>query len=185
MYDKEIRDLKSKFEQIIDKLKEDFAGIRTGRASTGLVENIMVSYYGSTTPLKQMATLTVPDPAHIVIQPWDKNALGDIELAIANSETGLSPTNDGNVIRVNLPSMTEEHREELIRGISRKGEEARIALRSVRGEVWDRIKKMEKEGTVTEDDRYSAEKELNDVINDFNQKISQTVTEKEKDLRSI
>lgn len=185
MYDKEIKDLKTKFEQIIDKLKEDFAGIRTGRASTGLVENIMVTYYGSTTPLKQMATLTVPDPAHIVIQPWDKNALGDIELAIANSETGLSPTNDGNVVRVNLPSMTEEHREELIRGISRKGEEARIALRSVRGEVWDRIKKMEKEGTVTEDDRYAAEKELNDLINDFNQKISQTVAEKEKDLRSI
>ncbi len=185
MYDKEIRDLKNKFEQIIGKLKEDFAGIRTGRASTGLVENIMVSYYGSTTPLKQMATLTVPDPAHIVIQPWDKNALGDIELAIANSETGLSPSNDGNVIRVNLPSMTEEHREELIRGISRKGEEGRIALRSVRGEVWDRIKKMEKEGTVTEDDRYAAEKELNDLINDFNQKISQTVAEKEKDLRSI
>ena len=185
MYDKEIRELKGKFEQIIDKLQEDFAGIRTGRASSGLVENIQVSYYGSTTPLKQMATLTVPDPAHIVVQPWDKNALGDIELAIRNSQSGLSPVNDGNVIRINLPSMTEEHREELIKGISRKGEEARIALRSVRGETWDRIRKMEKGGEVTEDDRYAAEKELNDLINNYNQKISTVVTDKEKDLRSI
>lgn len=185
MYDKEIRDLKSKFEQIIEKLKEDFAGIRTGRASSGLVENIQVTYYGSTQPLKQMATLTVPDPAHIVVQPWDKNALGDIELAIRNSQSGLSPVNDGSVVRITLPSMTEEHRDELIRGISRKGEEARIALRSVRGESWDRIKKMEKSGEVTEDDRYAAEKELNDLINSYNQKISDTVADKEKDLRNI
>jgi ribosome recycling factor len=185
MYDKEIRALKDKFEQVVSKLNEDFAGIRTGRASSGLVENILVSYYGSTQPLKQMATLTVPDPSHIVVQPWDKNALGDIELAIRNSDTGLSPVNDGSLVRINLPSMTEEHREELIRGITKKGEEARIALRNVRGETWDRIKKMEKDGELTEDDRYSAEKELNDLINDYNQKIETTVTEKEKDLRSI
>lgn len=185
MYDKEIRELKSKFEQVVAKLKEDFAGIRTGRASTGLIENIQVSYYGSTQPLKQMATLTVPDPAHIVVQPWDKNALGDIELAIRNSDTGLSPVNDGSVIRINLPSMTEEHREELIRGITKKGEEARIALRNLRGETWDRIRKMEKDGEITEDDRYSAEKELNDIINDYNKKVEESVSEKEKDLRSI
>jgi ribosome recycling factor len=153
MYEKEIRDLKGRFDQIMAKLEEDFAGIRTGRATTGLVENISVSYYGQTQPLKQMATLTVPDPSHIVVQPWDKNALGDIELAISNSETGLSASSDGNVIRVNLPQMTQEHREELIRNISRKGEEGRIALRSQRGETWDRIRKMEKDGDITEDDR--------------------------------
>jgi ribosome recycling factor len=185
MYDKEIRDLKSKFEKIIGKLKEDFAAIRTGRASAGLVENIMVSYYGSTQPLKQMATLTTPDPTQIVIQPWDKNALGDIELAVRNSQTGLSASSDGNVVRVSIPPMTQEHREELIRNIARKGEEARIALRSVRGETWEAIKKMEKTGDVTEDDRYSAEKELNDLINDYNKTVQQTVEQKEKDLRAI
>lgn len=185
MYDKEIKDLKSKFVQIIEKLAEDFAGIRTGRASTGLVENIMVSYYGQTQSLKQMATLSTPDPTQIVIQPWDKNALGDIELAVRNSETGLSASSDGNVVRVSIPPMTQEHREELIRNISRKGEEARIALRTVRGDAWDRIRKMEKAGEVTEDDRYSAEKELNDLINDYNEKVEQAVKNKEKDLRAI
>ena len=185
MYEKEIRELRAKFEQVIEKLKEDFASIQTGRASTGLVENIQVSYYGSTAPLKQMATLTVPDSSHIAIQPWDKNALGDIELAIRNSDSGLSAVNDGNIIRVNLPPMTQEHREELIKNISRKGEEARIALRNLRGDSWDRIRKMEKDGTITEDDRYSAEKELNDQINDYNQKIEKVISEKEKDLREI
>jgi len=185
MYQQEIRNLKTKFEQVIQKLKEDFATIRTGRASTGLVENVMVTYYGSTMPLKQMATLSTPDASQIVIQPWDKNALGDIELAIRNSDLNLSPTNDGNVVRVSLPPMTEERREELVRNIHRKGEEGRIALRSVRGETWEKIKKLEKNGKITEDDRYSAEKELNEIIDEFNKKIEAQIVEKEKELRLI
>jgi len=185
MYKNEIKSLKEKFGQVVDKLSEDFANIRTGRATTGLVENIMVTYYGQTTPLKQMATLTTPDAALIQIQPWDKNALGDIELAIRNSDTGLSPSNDGSNIRVSLPPMTQDRRDELIRSISRKGEEARIALRNVRQETWDRIKRMEKNSELTEDDRYGAEKELNDLINDYNKKIEDILAEKEKQLRSI
>jgi ribosome recycling factor len=185
VYQQAIRDLKIKFEQIIQKLREDFATIRTGRASTGLVENVLVTYYGSTLPLKQMATLSTPDASQIIIQPWDKNALGDIELAIRNSDLNLSPTNDGNVVRVSLPPMTEERREELVRNIHRKGEEGRIALRSVRGEAWEKIKKLEKDGKVTEDDRYAAEKELNELIDDYNKKIEAQIVEKEKELRSI
>lgn len=185
MYQQAIRDLKLKFEQIVLKLKENFAGIRTGRASTGLVENIMVSYYGATTPLKQMATLSTPDAAQIIIQPWDKNALGDIELAIRNSDLNLSPSNDGNIVRVSLPPMTEERREELVRNIHRKGEEGRIALRTVRGETWEKIKKLEKDSQITEDDRYAAEKELNDIIDEYNKKIETEVIGKEKELRAI
>jgi len=185
MYQNELKNLKSKFEQIVEKLKEDFAGIRTGRASSGLVENISVSYYGSTAPLRQMATISTPDAAQIIIQPWDKNSLGDIELAIRNSDINLSPTNDGNVVRVSLPPMTEDRREELVHSIHRKGEEARVALRTVRGEVWEKIKRMEKDSELTEDDRYAAEKELNKIIEEFNNKIESAIVEKEKEIRTI
>jgi len=185
VYPEVIKKLKQDFEQIVERLAEDFANIRTGRASTGLVENIKVSYYGSVAPLKQMATLSTPDAAQIVIQPWDKNSLGDIELAIRNSQLNLSPVNDGNVVRIMLPPMTEERREELVRNISRKGEEGRIALRTVRQEAWEKIKKMEKNDEITEDDRYAAEKELNEVIDEFNKKIEETVKGKEAELRTV
>ena len=185
MYDRKIKQLKEKFDQIALKLKEDFASIRAGGASVSLVENIRVTYYGSTAALKQMASLTAPDASRILIQPWDKNALGDIELAIRNSDLGLEPTNDGNIVRISLPPITEERRRELTRNIRRKGEEARIALRSVRKECWEEIKKLEKAGDITEDDRYAAEKELNSVIDEYNQKIERAVSEKEGDLKSL
>lgn len=185
MYQAEIKSLRQKFDQIIEKLREDFAGIRTGRASVGLVENIMVSYYGSTAPLKQMATISTPDAAQIVIQPWDKNSLGDIELAVRNSDVNLSPSSDGNVIRIALPPMTEDKREELIKNIHRKGEEARVALRSVRGETWEKIKRMEKDKQLTEDDRYSAEKELNKIIEEYNEKVESAIVDKEKEIRTV
>jgi len=185
MYQAELKSLKQKFEQVISKLSEDFASVRTGRASASLVESIPVSYYGSTMPLKQMATITSPDASQIVVQPWDKNALSDIELAIRNSETGLSPVNDGQFIRVSVPSLTEERRHELLRVISRKGEEGRVALRGARGEVWDKIRKMEKDGLITEDDRYAAETNLNDLISEYNKKIEFLVQDKEKELKTI
>lgn len=185
MYSQELKAMKAKFEQVIEKLQEDFKNIRTGRASTGLVENIQISYYGSTTPLKQMANLSTPDATQILIQPWDRNSLADIETAIRSSDLGLSPVNDGNAVRVVLPPMTQERREELTRNVSRKGEEARIALRNVRGETWDRIKKMEKNGELTEDDRYSAEKELNEIIDGFNKKVEDIIKEKEQEIKSI
>ena len=185
MYQKVISDLKRKFDQVIDKLTEDFASVRTGRASSSLVDNIVVTYYGSTVPLKQMAQITTPDASLIVVQPWDKGALADVELAIRNSELGLSPTNDGSVIRVALPPLTQERRDELIRNISKKGEEGRIALRNIRGEAWDQVKKMEKSSELTEDDRYSAEEELNKIIDEYNKKIENLISEKEKELRTI
>jgi ribosome recycling factor len=185
MYQQEIKALKGKFDQVIEKLKENFAGIRAGRASTGLVENIPVTYYGSTAPLKQMATLTTPDATQIIIQPWDKNALGDIELAIRNSDLGLAPVNDGHLIRIVLPPMTQERREELAKNIARKGEEARVALRAARADTWEKIKKMEKDSKITEDDRYAAEKELNEIIDDYNKKIEGLIVEKEKELKTV
>jgi len=185
MYKDEVRSLKQKFEQVISKLKEEFGNIRTGQASTGLVENIAVTYYGSQAPLKQMATITINGPSQIVIIPWDKNSLGDIELAIRNSDSGLAPINDGHAVRVALPPMTEERRDQLIKSIHSKGEEARVALRTLRGEVWEKAKKQEKAGELTEDDRYGAEKELNEIIADYNKRIEELSANKEKDLRAI
>jgi len=185
MYQKLLDELKKKFDHITSRLSEDIATVRTGRASSSLVDNIPVTYYGSTMPLKQMAQITIPDSSSIAIQPWDKGALSDIELAISNSDLGLSPTNDGSFIRISLPPLTEERRNELIRNVSKKGEEGRIALRNVRGEIWDQIKKMEKNSQITQDDRYKAEEEINKIIDDYNRKIEAMIESKEKELKTI
>lgn len=185
MYQAKLKELKSKFDQVIGKLDEDFQNIRTGRASVSLVENISVTYYGTTAPLKQMASLSTPDSSQIVIQPWDKSSLGDIELAVKNSDLNLSPVNNGNAIVITLPPMTQERREEVAGTLERKGEEARIALRNVRGEIWDEIKKMEKGAQITEDDRYTAEEEINKIISDYNKKVQVLVDRKKEEIRSI
>jgi len=185
MYESKVRKLKEQFEQVLDKLSTDFSNVRTGRAATALVENIMVTYYGSTAPLKQMASLSTPDASQIIVQPWDKNSLGDIELAIKNSDLGVLPTNDGNVIRIVLPAMTQERREEIVRTLRKKGEEARVALRNVRGEIWEEIKGMEEKSQLTEDDRYAAEKEINRLIDEYNNKVQGLIDNKERQVRSI
>lgn len=174
-----------KMQEVIEKLEEETKNIRTGRANASLVENIKVSYYGTETPLKQMASLSTPSGDSIQISPWDKNALGDIENAIRSSDLNMNPVNDGQNIRINLPPLTEERRKELVKIISKMSEEARIALRTVRQEAWDQIKKLEKDGKVTEDDRYTGEDQLNKQIEDFNKKIEELSEKKEEELMKI
>lgn len=185
MYQKIINNLRLKMKEVIEKLSENFRGMRTGKASAALVENILVSYYGAKTPLKQMANITAPDPNLIVIQPWDANSLGDIELALRNSDVGLNPSSDGRLIRLSLPPMTAERREELIQLIHKISEESRIVLRNLREEAWKEIKKLENQKQITEDDRYRAEKELNKEISDCNLKINNLIEDKEKEIRTI
>ncbi|MEK7143033.1 MAG: ribosome recycling factor, partial [Patescibacteria group bacterium] len=164
---------------------DNFRSLRTGKANTALVENIQISYYGSNLPLKQMANLSAPNPNTIVIQPWDANALGDIELAIRNSQIGLNPSNDGRIIRLTLPPMTAERREELVKMIHQMAEECRVVLRNLREDAWREIKKLESQKQITEDDRYRAEKELNQLIEKYNLKINQSIEDKEKDIRTV
>lgn len=185
MFGKIVGQLKEKMQEVLDKLSENFRGIRTGKASGGLVENILVSYYGTKTPLKQMASITTPDSSSIVIQPWDANSLGDIELAIRNSDIGINPTSDGRAVRLSLPPMTADRREELIKMIHKSAEESRIVLRNLREEAWREVKQLEIQKQITEDDRYSAEKELNKIIEEYNQKITKAIEEKEKEIRTI
>lgn len=185
MYQSAINKLKPKMQEVVDRLAETLKGLRTGKANAALVENIVVSYYGSKVPLKQTANITIPDASLIVIQPWDANALGDIQLAIQNSGIGLNPSSDGRSIRLSLPPMTAERREELVKMIHKMAEESRVVLRNLREESWREIKSFESQKQITEDDRYTAEKELNKLIEDYNKKIDAQVEVKEKEIRTV
>lgn len=185
MYEKVINSAKPKMQEIVNKLVTEFKNIRTGKASTSLVENLQVSYYGTQTPLKQMASLTTPDSNSILITPFDQNSLGDIEIAIRNSSLGLNPVNDGKNVRIVLPPLTEERRKEMVKMLGEIDEDARIALRNIRQDVWNDIKKLEKDGQITEDDRYDAESDLNKMIEEFNKKIKDLTDEKEEELMKV
>ena len=177
--------LRPKMDEVIGKLNEDLRTIRTGKANPSLIENISVSYYGTQTPLKQMANISAPDATLLVVQPWDANSLGDIETAIRNSNLGLNATNDGRVVRIALPPLTEERRLEFIKIIHQKAEGAKITLRNLRGEAWEEVQRLQKDGQLTEDDRYRGETELNKLIEDYNKKIGTLIENKEKELKTI
>jgi ribosome recycling factor len=178
-------DMKSKMQEVMEHVQHEFSTIRTGRASAALVDTMMVAYYGNTMPLKQMASITVPEPTVIVIQPWDKQAIGDIEQAIRNSNLGLSPINEGTQLRLVLPPLTEERRQQLIKTIHQQAEAGKVSLRNVRKETWEDIQKKAKAGELTEDDRYSYEQDLNKAIDGFNKQVDELVEAKEKELRTI
>lgn len=185
MLEKIIAEAKPKMEQAVDHLKEDLKTIRTGRASSSLVDDVMVSYYGSTTPLKQVASVTTPDSNLISIAPWDKNILGDIELAIRNANLGFNPINDGHQVRIVLPPLTEERRKEFVKSVNQKAEVVRISLRNIRKEAWEKVQAGQKSGELTEDDKYRGEERLNKLIDEFNKQVDEIVKQKEKDIMTI
>lgn len=177
--------MKQQMSEVLQHIKDDLSGVRTGRANAALVDSLLVQYYGSTLPLKQMASISVPEPTVIVIQPWDKQAIGDIEQTIRTSNLGLSPINEGTQIRLVLPPLTEERRTELIKAVHQKAEAGKVALRTIRKEVWEEVQKKVKSGELTEDDRYRYELDLNKIIDQFNRDIDQMVEQKETELRTI
>jgi ribosome recycling factor len=185
MLDEILKETKPKMEEQIRRFLEEIKTIRAGKAEISLVEDIQISYYGSTLPLKQMASISTPSPTLIVIEPWDKNALGDIELAIRNSGLSLNPTNDGNLVRISLPPLSLERRKELSKIIKDKGEETKVSLRNIRQEAWQKVVKAEREHTLSEDDRYKGEAELNKMIFEFNKKIDESVKQKEAEIMRI
>lgn len=176
------RQLRQKMEEILARFAEEIAKIRVGRVNSELVEKISVVYYGTPTPLKSLASISVPDASQILIDPWDKNALGDIELALGNADLGVNPVNDGKGVRLKFPPMTEEQRKEVIKSLHGKAEATRVALRTARGEAWETIQRLEKEKKLSQDDRYAGEKELNKIIEAFNQKIDNLTAAKEKEI---
>lgn len=172
-------------EKSLEHFKEELNQVRTGRASTALVENLLVDYYGAKSPLKQVASITVPEPRSITIAPWDKDSLVNIEKAIRESQLNLNPNNDGQVIRINIPALTEDRRKELIKVLNQKAENARIALRKQREEAWEEIQKMEKEGKIGEDDKFAGKDKLQELIDGYNTKIEEIRAKKEQDVMTV
>jgi ribosome recycling factor len=177
--------LKKQMDEVLEHVKTEFSTIRTGRANASLVDTLPVSYYGNVTPLKNMASITVPEPTMIVVMPWDRQSIGDIEQAIRNSDLNLSPVNEGTQLRLVLPALTEERRDQLVKTINQKAEAGKVALRNVRKETWEDVQKKVKAGELTEDDRYSYEEDLNKTIEGYNKQIDDLTAEKEKELKTI
>jgi ribosome recycling factor len=177
-----MKDLRGRMEKGIDFFRNELLGVRTGRAHPALVEEIKVDYYGATTPIKQMGTVTTPEPRQILIAPWDKTALKAIEKAILASSLGVTPQNDGENVRINLPELTRERRVDLTKLVRKYAEEARVVVRNLRREGNETFKKMEKDTVITEDARDKFLKEIQVMTDEFIKKIDQILEEKEKEI---
>lgn len=177
-----IKDLKTRSEKTMEYLKGTLQGVRTGRAHPALVEEIKVDYFGTPTPIKNMGSVNVPEARQLVITPWDKTAIKAIEKAIQSSPLGINPQNDGESIRLNLPELTKERRVELTKIVNKMAEEARIAIRNIRREINDGLKKMEKDSEITEDDLKKFTKDAQDQTDAYIKKIDVILADKEKEI---
>jgi ribosome recycling factor len=185
MVQEQIGNADSRMNGAVEALRHELATIRTGRASTGLVEHLKVNYYGAPTPLNQLATISTPDPKMIMIQPFDKTALGEIEKAIQKSDIGLNPSNDGNVIRLAIPPLTEDRRKELAKHVRAKVEEARVAIRNVRRDVHDHLRKIEHDHDISQDELHRSETELQKVTDNHIAAVDKLGEEKEQEVLTI
>jgi len=174
-----------KMGKAIAVLKDELAGIRTGRATPALLSRMVVDYYGAQVPIQQLASFSVPEPRTLVIQPYDKNAISAMEKAIMASDLGITPSNDGNVIRLAFPPLTEERRKELIKLVHHRGEEGRVAVRNIRRHSKDEMEKLEREGGISEDDLMRAEKELQKLTDKHIAEIDEVIAHKEQELKEI
>ncbi len=169
----------------IEALKKDFSSIRTGRASLALLDGIVVSYYDTPTPLQQLASLSIPESRQMAVQPWDPKAIPDIEKAILKSDLGLTPMNDGKMIRINIPPLTEERRKQLVKTVKKKAEEAKVAVRNIRRDINEEIKKLEKEKHMSEDVVKKFHEELQKITDSFITKVDEVLSHKEKEIMEV
>ena len=169
----------------IEVVKANFAAVRAGRANAGVLDRISVEYYGTPTPLNQVAAISSPDPRTLMIQPWDATLLKAIEKAIQTSDLGINPQNDGRVIRLSFPQLTEERRKDLTKQVRKYGEEGKVAVRNIRRDAMEDFKKMKKNGELTEDDQKNLEKELQDVTDKRCKDIDELTAKKEKELMAV
>ncbi|MDR2141817.1 MAG: ribosome recycling factor [Deltaproteobacteria bacterium] len=175
-------DLKTRMEKTLTALARDYQKIRTGRASPAILDGLVANYYGSPTPLSQMASISAPEARLLVIQPWDLTALGEIEKALLKSELGLTPQSDGKVIRVNIPALTQERRKELAKLVRKTAEEAKVALRAIRREANEMVKDLKKGKEIGEDDQQKAEAQIQKITDDFVVKVDQAAAAKDKEI---
>jgi ribosome recycling factor len=180
-----LADATEKMKKAIGHLKDELSSIRTGRASPALLNRITVDYYGTTVPLNQLASFSVPEPRQLLVQPFDRNAISAIEKAIQSSDLGITPSNDGNVIRLSFPPLTEERRKDLVKVVHQRAEEGRVAVRNVRRHHKDELEKLEREGGISEDDLIRAEKELQKLTDQRVSEIDQIQDHKERELLEV
>ena len=168
-----------------EAVQREFGTIRTGRASSTLVEGIRIDYYGTATPLKQLSSISTPDPKLIVIQPWDTSLLGEIEKAILKSDLGITPLNDGRVIKLGIPQLTQERRGELVKVIKKMAEDGRVSIRSIRRDINERLKKLEKDKIATEDESFKSTEEIQKLTDKHIKEIDELLAKKEKELMEV
>jgi ribosome recycling factor len=178
-------DAEAKMKKAIAALKDEFNTIRTGRASASLFDRIRVDYYGQKTPLNQVATISVPESRLVVIQPWDRSVIGEIERAIQKSELSVNPNNDGKVIRINIPPLTEERRKEFVKMAKNIAEQTRVSIRNLRRDANDELKKLQKDGTLSEDDEKRGMEDVQKVTDKYIEEVNKILEEKEKEILEI
>ncbi len=177
--------IKDKMDKTIDTLKRELHSVRTGRATPALLDRIHVDYYGTPTPVNQLANISVPEPRLLVIQPWDKGIIQEIEKAIQKSDLGLNPMNDGSVIRIAIPPMTEERRVELVKLVRKMGEDAKVAIRNLRRDANDDIRKQEKAGELSTDESRRRQEDVQKLTDQYIQEVDKLIRDKEQDIMEV
>lgn len=176
---------KPKMDAAITYLQSELKTLRTGRAAASMLDGVMVSYYGTPTPLKALATVTSPEASQLMVQPFDANAIKDIRQGIIDADLGFNPSDDGRSLRIVIPALTAERREELVKKAGKMVEECKITLRTVRGDVWDHIQRLQKEGEISEDNRDWGRDEIDKLTAEYNKKADVVLKEKEADIRTV
>lgn len=180
-----LKETENRMKAVIEATKKELAAVRTGRANTALLDRVTVDYYGTPTPINQLANISAPEARLLVIQPWDKGILKDVEKAILKSDLGLVPTNDGTVIRIAIPQLTEERRRELVKLVKKEAEEKRVAVRNIRRDTNEHIKAQEKKGQVSEDDSRRGQDEIQKLTDKYIAEIDRLVEHKEKEILEV
>lgn len=180
-----LSDAERRMKKTVEHVRDDFASVRTGKASASLLNRVMVDYYGQSTPLNQIASIAVPEPTLMVVSPYDKSVIGDVEKAILQSELGLNPVNDGNVIRLPIPKLTEERRKELTKLVRAKAEEGRVAIRNIRRDAIEELRAFEKESEITKDDLHRGTEEVQKLTDKYIKETDEMLKVKEKELMEV
>mgnify|MGYP003304061963 FL=1 len=180
-----IKNTEEKMTKSIDALDREYKSVRAGRANAAVLDRVNVDYYGVPTPVQQMAAISVPEPRTLLITPWDKSTLKDIEKAILTSEIGINPQNDGTCIRLNFPPLTEERRKDIVKDIRKKGEDAKVAVRNQRRDALDKLRALKKNNAITEDDEANGEKKIQNLTDKFCKEIDELAGIKEKEIMEI
>lgn len=182
---KVFKDAENKMQKSVDVLSSDFATIRAGRANPAILDKVLVDYYGTATPINQLAAVSVTEARTLTIQPWDLSVLSAIEKAIQTSDIGINPQNDGKIIRIMFPPLTEDRRREIVKDVSKLSEDAKVSIRSIRRDMIDKLKKLKKDSEITEDDLKSGEKKIQDLTDKFCKLIDEVSAKKEKEILEI